>query len=260
MQAMKDFFGLGWVGSLIGLAGLIVAFFSFRASRIGARPVFQLRSVRLISNEGQGLPAEVEILYKGSVIPRLIRTQIVLWNSGKALIRGSDIVGDDPPRFMFKPPGAILNATARPTRSTIKFAVHVPPNQPNELRCGFDYLDPGDGASIEIWHTTELASPTCLGSIRGVPAGILNWGRLGEAYSDVASHATIRVARALELLVIPMGMGFVVAGAFAHARPLQLFYVGLGLLYVATGLANIFQKRRVPRRLRPEGLQPTTRQ
>lgn len=45
----------------------------------------------------------------------------------------------------------------------------------------FDFLDPNDGAALEILHTSEKKNPKVLGTIRGVPKGIVSWGDFSEA-------------------------------------------------------------------------------
>lgn len=44
--------------------------------------------------------------------------------------------------------------------------------------CNFDYLNAKDGALIELLHTAEERYPVVHGSIRGIPKGLLSWGRI----------------------------------------------------------------------------------
>jgi hypothetical protein len=253
VDILKTLLNPGWVGSLISLSGLIAALLIYRASRIGARPAFQARVLRLLSKENPALPSEVEVFFKGSSVPRLNRVQIVFWNAGTTLLRGSDIVQDDPLRFSFQTPGKILNASvAKVTRGTNKFAVTIPEDRPNELLCQFDYLDPGDGATIDLLHTAERGGPACLGTIRAVPAGVQDWGRPGllAPLSGVA-HVT-RMMRATAALMPIVGV-FLIAFAIYidnwYARvPLLLF----GFIYFFSGLIEWRNSRRAPRQLRME--------
>jgi uncharacterized membrane protein len=48
MLTLTALFSQGWVGSLIGIIGLIIAYLLYRASRIGPRPAYQSRAIRLI--------------------------------------------------------------------------------------------------------------------------------------------------------------------------------------------------------------------
>lgn len=178
IDIVKTVMNPGWVGSLISLAGLIAALIIYRASRVCARPVFQTKAIRLLGKETPALPSDVKVFFKGDPVPRLTRVQIMFWNSGATILRGSDIVQDDPLRFSFEAPGAIIDASiVKLTREINKFAVAISKERPNELLCSFDYLDPSDGVTIDLLHTAELGRPVCRGSIRGVPAGVKDWGR-----------------------------------------------------------------------------------
>ncbi|MCZ7385872.1 MAG: hypothetical protein O8C63_14165 [Candidatus Methanoperedens sp.] len=177
MEFLTDFFNQGWVGSVIGITGLVIAFILYRASRIGPRPVYQLRALRLIGKEEQALPEEVEILFRGRSVPRLTKTHIILWNSGKAMLDGKNIVPDDPLRFEFRKGAQVLRSNVlKVTRESNKFTAMINSDSPNNVICNFDYLDAGDGAVIELLHTNEGRYPKIRGTIRGVPKGILNWG------------------------------------------------------------------------------------
>jgi len=178
-----EFLSQGWVGSLIGIVGLLIGIISiviaYRVSRIGPRPVFQYRSINLIEKEKQALPSDVEIFFRGKKVSRLTKTYIIFWNSGKSTLYGKDIVDDDPLRFSFGKDAEVLRARIpKITKKMNKFEARINPMSPNEVIINFDYLDPNDGAVIEILHTSIQRTPECKGTIRGVPKGILNWGRL----------------------------------------------------------------------------------
>jgi hypothetical protein len=62
---MFDLLNQGWVGSVIGLLGLIVGvagLYLYFKSKIGPRLACQMRSLRLIAKEEQELPSDVQIL------------------------------------------------------------------------------------------------------------------------------------------------------------------------------------------------------
>lgn len=225
----------------------------YRASRVGARPVFQAGVLRLLGKENPALPSEVEVHYQGSPVPRLTRVKIVLWNSGTALLRGTDIVQDDPLRFVVEASGTILSpSVVRRTRLANKFLVSIPPDRPNELLCQFDYLDPGDGATIEFLHTAERVRPKCSGTIRSVPAGVLDWGPSGffsRAKYEAEWFRIMRVSRTLipVLGVTLIGFGIYLQNWYARV-PLFLF----GIIYVLGGFLDWRSSRRAPRLLRSE--------
>ncbi len=177
---------LGWVGSLIGLISLIVAFILYRASRVRPQLVYQYKTLRLLWRKEQALPEDVVNLYRDKKVERLTKTHIILWNSGNATVNGENIVADDPLRFEFGESGEVLSASVvRFTRESSKFAVDINPHSPNEVIFRFDYLDAGDGAVVELLHTAEEARPTVNGSIRGIPKGILNRGRILPSAQEI---------------------------------------------------------------------------
>jgi hypothetical protein len=150
-----------------------------QASRIGPRPTYQYRALRLVRKGERAFPEEVEITFKGKSVIQLTMTHIILWNSGKAMLEGKNIVTDDPLRLEFNKPAEILRARVlKSTRESNKFKVEINPSSSNVVVCSFDYLDPGDGVVIELLHTVDDRFPKIMGTIRGVPKGVLNWGRI----------------------------------------------------------------------------------
>jgi hypothetical protein len=179
MNSIRELLNPGWVSSLVGLAGLVAAILIYRASLVGARPVYQLRALRLLGPDEKALPEEVEVRFKGQAVDRLTKTHIVFWNSGKALVRGSDIVKDDLLRCEFSEGSRVLEARVlKVTPPTNKFGAETDSNVPSKVVLTFDYLDPNDGAVVEILHTDTKRYPDIKGTVRGVPKGIVDWGRI----------------------------------------------------------------------------------
>lgn len=173
---MLEIINQGWFGSIVGLLGVVVGVIGillYRNMKIGPIPTCQLRSLRLLGKEEQELPPEVEIRYKNKEVPRLTLTSAYLWNAGKTMMRGNQIVEDDPLRYEFDPSDEILKAhVATSTKPANKVTVREADNQKHTLLVDFDYLDPGDGARIDILHTSERRHPKIEGSLRGIPKGV----------------------------------------------------------------------------------------
>jgi len=258
MEALKTFFSQGWVGALLGiLAGLLIALFFYRASRIGPRPSYQLKALRLIAKDERALPEEVEILFKGMSVPRLTKTHIIFWNSGRAMLDGKQIVDVDPLRLECSKDAQVLRARiAKATRETNKFEVKINDKSPNEVICRFDYLDVGDGAVIELLHTDEERYPKVQGTIRGVPKGILNWGHF---------RTSRRPRRIMLFTMLIMGVVIIVVGFLsphfpkpsASAEPFPVWaYVILGLVYISFPLFTLWtNRRRFPKSLTIEDIE-----
>jgi len=151
----------------------------YRASRVTASLVYQKRSLRLIGSDEPAMPHDVEVRYRGHPVERLTKTHLVLWNSGKATIRGTDIVEDDPIRCEFLPESQVLEVSVvQSTRLANKVFVKPVNDHSNWAIITFDYLDPQDGATIEILHTDSNRYPAVMGTIRGLPRGVVDRGRI----------------------------------------------------------------------------------
>jgi hypothetical protein len=257
MEALRAFFSQNWVGILGILAGLLIALYFYRASRIGPRPSYQLKALRLIAKEQRALPEEVEIFFKGISVPRLTKTHIIFWNSGRAMLDGKQIVDTDPLRLEFGKDAQVLRAhIAKPTNKTNKFEIKINDKSPNEVFCSFDYLNVGDGAVIELLHTDEERYPKVTGTIRGVPKGILNWGRFRT------SGKGLRIAMVAMLI---MGVAIILAGLFVpdfrksstSVQPLPMLVpVIVGLSYIAFPLFTLWTtRRRFPKSLTIEDIE-----
>lgn len=255
---------LGWVGSLIGLVGLIglvITFFLYRASRVGPRPAYQYQALRLIGREEQTLPEEVTIHFRDKKVQRLTKTRIILWNSGRATLNGKNIVADDPLRLEFSEDSEVLSAQVLNfTRQANKFTVNIHPHCPNQVMCSFDYLNVGDGAAIELLHTDEKRYPKVQGSIRGVPKGVLNWGRILPSGKPKDFPLPLNIS-IRTMLIIGLSLGILCA-TYGFLRPIMPEFltseiVSRRWLFIVFGLILIAQysfllwiiRRRFPKSL-----------
>lgn len=245
------FVNQGWVGAVIGLIGILAAVVMFRLSRRQALAAFQIRSLRLLGHEPEKLPQDVEVRFQGKRVPRLTKSFIVFWNAGQATITGQDVVASDPLRVLCEEDAEVLSATsARVTRPVINFQAHPSTHGANVTLLTFDFLDPGDGAVVEVLHTGS-ARASIAGTIKGIPAGPIYFGPLlgGHAMLRFPSWLTApRLARA----VLVAGLGVTLLGAVTSIWPV----LGIGLLYAAQGgLMWWLVRRRYPAALRIEEIE-----
>lgn len=256
MDSIKQILNYGWVGSLISFIGLIAAILIYRASRIGPRPVFQIWSLPLLNNDNQALPLEVSILFKGSSVNRLTRTQIIFWNSGYGLLNGIDMIKEDPLCFLFDVSGIILNAVvSKMTLLTNKFKVEVNPERPNELLCSFDYLNSGDGAIIEVLHTAQEEYVKCRGTFRGVPKGVRNWGGLNPPIDAMKKHREIYSERSIIIIIIIISAILLFSTIYIQRWMVRLPLILLGSVFLIGCLLPWIDRRRIPPSLRPKAWQ-----
>jgi hypothetical protein len=254
--------GLGWVASIIGLLGLIgliVTFFLYRASRVGPRPVYQCQALRLISKEEKALPEELTVLFKDKKVERLTKTYVILWNSGRATVNGNNIVCDDPLRLVFTDDSEVLSArVVRFTRQSNKFRADINTNSANQVIYGFDYLDAGDGATIELLHTDDKRYPEVQGSIRGVPKGVLNWGRIipSRRQNVPFPFANLRMVVIFGLVSGIFLTALAVLGPilpepfYVEPGGIRWFFVAFGLFYSSVFVFYLWiRRRRFPKSL-----------
>lgn len=195
MDKLFNFFNQGWVGAVIGILGVLIAIYTYKRTKIGPRLVYQLDSLKVIGKDGR-TPEEITIYYKGIKVPRIIKTTIIIWNSGTKTIDGVNIVKNDPLRLEFSDEEEIIAATIlKRTKEVNEFEITSSSEQRNVLNIDFEYLDPKDGVSIEILHTDVRRYPVFKGSIKGMPKGAINWGNKstigGNPFSEVLSRTLV---------------------------------------------------------------------
>ena len=109
MEKIINFFNQGWVGSVIGLLGVIAAVVLFLRSRRAAKPSFQKSSLRLLGKNENNLPDEVTVLFKEKKVERLTKTTLILWNNGNEVLKGEEVVDTDPLKISFNEGDHILS-------------------------------------------------------------------------------------------------------------------------------------------------------
>ena len=183
MQEFIRFLNQGWVGTLIGTGGAALALFLYWRSRISGAIAFQSRDVAMIDGGNAAFPAEVEIQYLGTPVPRLTSSTVWVWNAGKKTVRGEDIVAEDPLRLNFD--GEVLNVQIRKvSRKAVQITADPSRETGKTVHCGFKFLDPGDGGVLEVLHTGSAEAPECTGTIIGLPRGPQYWDRVWGSSSS----------------------------------------------------------------------------
>ncbi|MBJ8205611.1 hypothetical protein JDS91_30785 [Bacillus cereus] len=200
MKNIFDFFNQGWVGSFIGILGIVIALITtLIASKAKKRLVYQCKSLKVIGTDSI-TPNEIEITYKGKKVPRVIMTKITIWNVGKETINGSDIVNDDNLRLEIDKNEEIISLNIiNKTRDVNKFTSFLDAKSNNTAILTFDYLDPNDGVTLEILHTDWKWNPKIKGSIKGLPKGLLNWSNGNSAIP----YKNERKSRLIKILLDP---------------------------------------------------------
>ena len=173
MQAIFYFLNQGWVGAIVGVAGVALALISlllFWRSRISGLVAVQSRSVSLIAGGNPVFPEGVQVQYRGTPVQRLTSSTVWMWNAGKKTVRRVDIVEHDPLRLRFS--GEVLNVRIRKvTRKVLKITVDTSKEEKKSVCYSFKFLDPDDGGVLEVLHTGPPTAPACTGTIMGPSKG-----------------------------------------------------------------------------------------
>ena len=156
-------------------------FISYKNPRIHTSLSYQVRSLKFTS-KSKKLPKSIKNLFHKKDIDTLTKTYIVLWNSGINTIYGHNIVPEDPLRIELDKSIQILQV--RILKLTRKINVNKFTAKKdvlsNVIDCNFDYLDAGDGVTIEILHTSEKPNVKIQGTIKELPKGVKNLGTFKE--------------------------------------------------------------------------------
>ena len=254
MQEVICFLGQGWVGTIVGAVGVVLAalgLLSYRRARIPGIIAFQSHNVSLIGSGRTMLPADIKVLYRDTEVPGLTSSTIWFWNAGKKTVRGEDIVPIDPLRLRFG--GDVFNIRViKVSREAIQITTETQEERKNTVRCCFDFLDPGDGGVLEVLHSGAATVPLCEGTIRGMPKGPQHWG-----------SASFMTARKFEwvTIIIPLfvlGLGLITMGilgeqyvkeflALSESDPTSPFWIDIlfGLFAI---LLSMFRMRTLRRR------------
>jgi hypothetical protein len=213
MNQFKEILNQNWIGTLIGILGFLVGIIGiilWYASKSRSRLAAQANSLELVGPNA-AFPSDLEFLFKGHKVPNVTLSRIPIWNIGNTTVKGDQITSSDPLRIITSAGSTILEATIRAyTRQVNGFTCTSRPVS-NEIACQFDYLDPGDGALIQIIHTgnDELK---VVGTLRAVPKGILKVASTPKKKpQSPQTQLSPFAARLLALLLLIGGVGLMVA-------------------------------------------------
>jgi hypothetical protein len=171
-----------WFGTIIAILGVGIAIYFYFKTRVVVSISSQMRGIRLIGSQAVAISPALTVLYHDQKVPRLARSEVVIWNDGNSTIKGGDIVQSDSLRLEFGTDVQILEASVvRATRQVNDVTVVVPQEQRNAALISFDFLDKGDGMRIVLLHTAKKLVPTIKGTIRGLPKGVVDRGPLVQA-------------------------------------------------------------------------------
>ncbi|MBT2789183.1 hypothetical protein [Paraburkholderia strydomiana] len=179
LKSALDLLAPGWVGSIIGILGVVAAVITYFLTRQRSRFAYRTSGERLLGLTTEGLPPDITVQYRGQEIPRLTRTLVVFWNDGEKSVSGEDVVGSDPLRLRFADDARVLAATVlKQARNVCQVQARHNLAEPTDVEITFAFLDKNDGAVVEVLHTGKEREAAFLGTIKGLPKGLHDLGRL----------------------------------------------------------------------------------
>ena len=183
MQELSSYLNNVWVGIILTAA---LAVYLHWRSQIPGIVALQSHNVSMIGGGDAVFPAEVEVKYQGTSIPRLTSSTVWIWNAGKKTVMGEKIVPKDPLRLNFN--GEVLNIRIRKvSREVVNITADTSEDIKRMVCFSFDFLDPDDGGVLEVLHSGSAEAPECSGSIIGIPKGPQYWGHAWGAYTSSKS-------------------------------------------------------------------------
>jgi hypothetical protein len=208
-MGIVEFLNQGWVGMAVGVAIAVALYARGRSNR---RLAIQGRSRPLATRSSEVSNSDLVITFKGRVVPGLWKTTVVIWNDGNKTLRGSDVADGDSLRIEHE--GVALDATVtHTTRKATGFLARVGADQ-REVVFQFHFLDPGDGAAVDILHTDPAGDGFLCGTLIGVPRGWTNRGRIPITPTENAERGRNKSLLVFPVIFAPLGIVYAVAGLF----------------------------------------------
>lgn len=238
--------------STVGLViTTLLAVVLWRWPRVRAgRLTFKYYRTQVLGSKDRKLPVDVEILYRGAKIEHLCRTLVPIWNTGAAIIRGSNIVPHNPLRLDIGQDAKVLDAQIIKTTSDVTKCFVAPlKGSESEVIIGFEFLEPGDGCVVEIFHTDTKNKPKLDGTVQEMPRGFLSLGGTFPPPLLIHFGFTALGIPALVGLVFFIVNAFVIPPRFEYYAIALLGIIISGLFFFASLSGILHFLFRVPKKL-----------
>lgn len=244
---MKEILNQNWIGSLVGVVGIIIGAILAYSFRSRSRLAAQTNTLDLVGPNAV-LSNEIEFLFRGNNVPKVTLTRVAIWNIGNTTIKGDQIVDSDPLRIIVSEGSSILDtAVLNRTRPANDVSCALRPDSENEIECRFDYLDPGDGALIQLIHTgTDKVQVS--GSLRGLPKGVLTIGATRKETPPKQHELSPFALTLIGLLFLIPGLAIIVVAVMGRVSPPEQWpiFALVGLMLTALGSAFLWYSLYAP--------------
>jgi hypothetical protein len=142
----------------------LFAYLLYRLSLRDPRPTYTITGNVLVRSAPR---RGIEVRMEGQDVPRVTRSILLIWNSGRGTIRQADVPEGAPLTIIVQGADRVLNAAVvAVTRPEIGFRLESVNR--GELELTFHHLDHRDGATVEILHTgSDPYGLTLAGTVAG---------------------------------------------------------------------------------------------
>jgi hypothetical protein len=237
---LVDFHVPNWI--LPTVIGIVASFWVGRKFRTKSQMAYQSHDATIIREPGVASLGEIKILFNEVPVPRVVVTQLAVWNAGDTVVNVTDIVTDNPLKVCFEEGTKILDAQlVNATQESNKFKITVA----KDKSCAFfefAYLNAKDGAKFQIIHTGSNRKAIVTGSLKGIPKGVEDWGDLQEwsaGKSYLNQFTPVAVFYGVILLMALLGKSLVSKYPFIAKLGNWLGYA-LGVLLLIAVVAGAF--------------------
>jgi hypothetical protein len=249
MNELKEILNQNWIGTLIGIVGIVIGVILAYSFKPRSRLAAQTNTLGLLGPNAV-LPTEIEFLFRGAKVSNVAMSRIAIWNIGNTTIKGDQMVSSDPLRIVTSKGSSILEVTIRHcTRQVNGVSCVLREGTTNDVECRFDYLDPGDGALIQLIHTGS-DDVTVLGTLRGVPKGVLisSVPKKKPEKPEIRGQVTPLAARLIALVVFCFSIVIFIVAATGDVKPPSdlPFVVLFGIAVFVLAIGLFFGSRVLP--------------
>ncbi len=265
------------LGATIGFLGLLFGLYQSYKKR-DAQLVYIYIGQELIDiSSGIVFGKEIKLEYNNEIISTLSITQIIIWNKGGSPIRKGDI--SEEIKLCVGSGSKVLKCeVVKYTRPENKVNVSINDEICECIDFTFDYLEPNDGATLKILHTSKETKPSFTGAVIGMPRGCVNLGRIStqESCNNISSLYDSKIEKSLYVVACEVlrsvNYGYILMVYGIFLIPLSFSkkmdgYVGIevvkaselypftiaGIVLIIIGAYKVFFKRKkYPKKLTPD--------
>ncbi len=137
---------------IFAIVGIIASFYFYKKSHRLTSAAFMIRTIRLINNRHNKLPA-LNISSGDEPINTLSISKVALWNDGSDTINADSIAKNNTLRIAIDPRYEILGADIQFEKNKSNDFKIALAEDHQSVKINFDYFDRDEGVVIQLYHT-----------------------------------------------------------------------------------------------------------